>query len=92
MQTESTLSMALRESENYRSKKPRHAPPADAANLPTLCFLYNHALQVLARQPKARTFTYEGVIYGIVWLGIRKCVMHESTGRILVGEPGARYG
>lgn len=91
MQTRSTLAAALCESEAYRAKKPRHAPPGDASNFPTLCFLYDHALQILARQPKTRTFTFEGVSYGVVWLGIRKCVMHESTGIILVGDPGPRY-
>lgn len=92
MQTRSTLAAALHESESYRASKPRAIPSADSPNRPTLEFLYRYAVWVRDKRPSAKQFNYDGVRYGIVWVGNRFCVMHMRTSRVLVGAPGARNG
>lgn len=85
------VTRALRESIAYRVSKPRGIPPADSSNRPALGFLYRYAVWVRGTRPNAKRFTYEGVLYGIVWVGNRLCVMHVRSARILVGAPGVRH-
>lgn len=82
---------AMRESIAYRVGKPRGIPPADSSNRPALEFLYKYAVWVRGTRPNAKRFTYEGVLYGIVWVGDRLCVMHVRSARVLVGAPGVRH-
>jgi hypothetical protein len=82
---------ALREAERYALKRPRRAVSASSDNYPALRWLFRYALQVRSNRPKAKQFTHEGVRYSIVWLGLRMCVMHVRTGRVLVGAPGVEY-
>jgi hypothetical protein len=82
---------ALREAERYAVKRPRRVVSANSDNYPALRWLFRYALQVRSHRPKAKQFTHEGVRYCIVWLGIRICVVHVRSGRVLVGAPGPRY-
>ena len=90
--TTSFFIRAMRESIAYRVDKPRGIPPADSNNRPALEFLYKYADRVRGTRPSAKRFTYDGVLYGIVWAGDRMCVYHIRSGRILVGTPGVRNG
>lgn len=81
---------ALKESTLYTATKPRTIPPSDSATRPALKFLYEYAVWICAKRPKAKRFTNEGVHYAIVWVGRRMCVMHVQTARVLVGAPGVR--
>jgi hypothetical protein len=69
----------LNEARLYRAKRPRRG----------LHWLFRHAQLVREIRPKARQFVHQGVVYAIVWQGVRMCVMHVRTGRLLVGTPGA---
>jgi hypothetical protein len=82
---------ALREAERYALKRPRRVVSANSDNYPALRWLFRSALKVRSNRPKAKQFAHEGVRYSIVWLGLRMCVMHVRTGRVLVGAPGAGY-
>ncbi len=82
---------ALREVERYTAERPRRVLSANSDNYPALRWLFRCALQVRSNRPKAKQFTHEGVRYSIVWLGLRMCVMHVRTGKLLVGAPGAGY-
>jgi hypothetical protein len=88
----SFITRAMRESIAYRVAKPRGIPPADSPNRPALEFLYNYAVWVRSTRPRAKRFTYDGVLYGYVWAGDRMCVLHIRSGRVLVGAPGVRNG
>jgi len=90
--TTSFFIRAMRESIAYRVGKPRGIPPADSNNRPALEFLYKYADWVRGTRPRAKRFTYDGVLYGIVWAGDRMCVLHIRSGRVLVGAPGVRNG
>lgn len=91
VQTTSFFIRAMRESIAYRVGKPRGIPPADSNNRPALEFLYKYAVWVRGTRPNAKRFTYESVLYGIVWVGNRLCVMHVRSARVLVGAPGVRH-
>jgi hypothetical protein len=78
----------LREAQRYEAKRPRRVISADCENYPGLRWLYRYALWVRSQRPHAKQFRYEGVLYAIVWLGRRMCVMHMRTKRVLVGAPG----
>jgi hypothetical protein len=79
----------LSEAQRYALKRPRRVISADCENYPGLHWLFRHAQLVREIRPKARQFVHQGVVYAIVWQGVRMCVMHARTGRLLVGAPGA---
>lgn len=83
---------ALRESTAYAATKPHRIPPADSPNRPTLEWLFKYAVSVRLTEPEAKSFTFEGEHYSILWAGGRMCVMHARSARILVGAPGVRNG
>lgn len=82
---------ALREAERYAVKRPRRVVSANSDNYPALRWLFRNALHVRSNRPRTKQFIHEGVRYCIVWLGLRMCVMHMRTGKILVGEPGGLH-
>ena len=63
------------EADAYNVKHPRRIPPAGASNYPMLSELYAQALKHYTRQPKQVHFICAGEAYGIVWVGVRMCVI-----------------
>lgn len=92
MSNQPLVCRAFRESSLYTATRYRAIPPSDSNNRPALRRLYEYAVWVGTKRPKAKRFTYEGVQYAIVWVGGCMCVMHVKTARVLVGAPGPRDG
>jgi hypothetical protein len=78
----------LSEAQRYALKRPRRVISADCENYPGLLKLYRYAQWIRSKRPQAKLFAFEGVRYAIVWQGVRMCVMHVRTGKLLVGAPG----
>ena len=76
-----------REVWGYASKRPGRVPPADSPNRPYSAWLWNKANAVFHSRPKARTFTYAGYKFQLVWMGGRLCVLDWRTQQLLVRAP-----
>jgi hypothetical protein len=75
----------------YQHKKPNRIPPADSPNRPALAHLWWACHQAIKRRPKAKTFTYLGVRFGVVYVGDRLGVMSLAQRNVLVLSPGSTY-
>lgn len=76
-----------RESWYYSWNKPGRVPVADSPNRPALAHLWSEAYRVAMWRRKARTFTYCGAKFGIVYIDQSLCVMNWATRAILVKAP-----
>ena len=82
-----TLAAIRREVWQYQSKKPGRVPPADSPNRPYSAWLWNKANAVIHSRPKARTFTYVGYKFQLVWMAGQLCVLDLCTRQLLVKTP-----
>jgi hypothetical protein len=90
MQDDPVHSQLVSEADAYNVKHPRRVPPAGASNYPALSELFAYALTHYSEQPNHGHFVCAGEAYSIVWVGVRLCVMHVCTARVLVGAAGPR--
>ncbi len=75
----------------YQGKKPNRIPPADSPNRPALARLWWACHQAIKRRPKAKTFTYLGMRFGVVYVGDRLGVMSLEQRNVMVLSPGSKY-
>ena len=86
-----TTRTALQEAAFYYLRRPRRLPPFDSPNRPTLAVLYKRAAASHEGRPEASIFEFAGEKYLIVWAGQRMCVVHASSGSLMVAGPVDRH-
>ena len=76
-----------REAWRYVSNKPGKLPPADSPSRPHLARLWHRAHQAVKKRRNAKTVSYQGHRFGIVYMDASLCVFDLDTRSILVRHP-----
>lgn len=82
-----TLVRIRREAWNYAVRKPGKVPPADSPSRPHLARLWRLAHVATTKRPKAKTVSYIGLRFGLVYWDSSLCVFDMATREILVRQP-----
>lgn len=78
-----------REARDYATRKPGKVPPADSPSRPHLARLWRMAQVATTKRRNAKTFSYAGLRFGVVYLDRSLCVFDMGTREILVRHPTA---
>lgn len=78
-----------REARDYATRKPGKVPPADSPSRPHLARLWRRAHMATTKRRNAKTFSYAGLRFGVVYLDRSLCVFDMGTREILVRHPTA---
>lgn len=78
-----------RESSRYSGNKPGEVPPADSPTRPALARLWRAAHATVTTRPNARTFSYAGWRFGVVYADGRLYVFDWQTRVMLVRPPAS---
>ena len=84
-----TLEAVRREARDYATRKPGKVPPADSPSRPHLARLWRLAHVATTKRRNAKTFSYAGLRFGVVYLDRSLCVFDMGTREILVRQPTA---
>ena len=76
-----------REAWEYAARKPGKLPPADSPSRPHLARLWRLAHVATTKRQNAKTFSYAGLRFGVVYWDSSLCVFDMGTREILVRQP-----
>lgn len=78
-----------REAWDYATHRPGKVPPADSPSRPHLLNLWHAAYQAVLKKQTLKTFTHEGVRFGVVYWDRSLCVLDLRTCNVLVRAPAS---
>ena len=81
------LTTLQEETRLYNCKEKIRVPPADSPNRPALERLWRDAYLTVHKNNQAKTFSFRGIEFGIVWFGDLLAVMCPQSHKILVKAP-----
>ena len=84
-----TLVAIRREAWDYTARKPGKVPPADSPSRPHLARLWHLAYVATTKRRNAKTVSYAGLRFGVVYWDRSLCVLDLGTCNVLVRAPAS---